>query len=73
MKNIVCYDLVSCPRGISLDRIMYVLKKQNVLLFSSKEKGTIPYILNMTKDNRVKILDTNNEHGEELIINLSKL
>lgn len=78
MKDIICYDVSTCPNGLSLDRVFSILKKNNVLLFSSKNTGHTtnnvgPYILNPSKNNKIKFIDTVTEYGKELLDGLRKL
>ena len=83
IKDLLCYDISTCPPGLSLDRVLHIMKTHNVLLYSSKggrtghltgdNKPLAPYILNASKSKKIKILDTNNEIGERLIHNLTKI
>lgn len=81
VKNLLCYDIATCPPGMSLDRVLSIMRSHNVLLFNSsgrnghltgKSNLVAPYILNKTKSNKVRFFDTNNEIGRELVHNLTK-
>ena len=81
VKNLLCYDISTCPPGMSLDRVLSIMNKHNILLFNSSgrnghltgdSKPIAPYILNKTKSNKVRFFDTINEIGRELVHNLTK-
>jgi hypothetical protein len=82
IKDLLCYDIATCPPGLSLERVFHIMKTQNILLYSSKgskvghlsgsNSSIAPYIINKSNSNKVKILDVNSKIGEELIYNLTK-
>ena len=69
-KDIICYDLESTPKGVSLKSVLNLMEKKNILIYDSTLGGR-PYMLSSDTEMTAKVVDVSQQKEADLIRKLN--
>jgi hypothetical protein len=67
-EDILIYDIMTTPQGIDLEKIVYLFREHNVILYDSFKGGTSPKVMNKVK--HIAFIDV---EGEKISNQINKI
>ena len=64
-KTKLVYDICSVPEGMTVEKIVYIWKDHNLVLWDSKNEGSVPVLID-AGDAEIALVDVSNASPERL-------